>query len=281
MKPVIGLIGGIGSGKSRVAEAFAWRGGRVIDADRIGHAALRDPEIRRQIVEHWGAGLLDESGEIVRRRLGRIVFADDADRRALEAIVHPWIGRRVREEVAAAQADADSRFVLLDAAVMLEAGWNGVCDKLVFVDTPRSVRLERLARQRGWSENEVEARERAQLPLTEKAARADHVLENSGTMEDLERQVDDLLRAWVMTPSGEPPRQRGEGVTQCPAPPADAGGSPRLKGLSCRRRNPDRTPAELMSVSRFGRTRNSRYILLPRHVSIPRRPAPACDEGEV
>jgi dephospho-CoA kinase len=200
MKPVIGLLGGIGSGKSRVAEVFARHGARVIDADRVGHDALRDPEVRRRIVERWGAGLLDDKGEIVRRRLGQIVFADDNERRALEAIVHPWIGRRVREEVDAAQAQADSGFVLLDAAVMLEAGWNNACDKLVFVDAPRAVRLERVARQRGWTETEVQARERAQLPLTAKAARADHVLDNSGTLEDLERQVDDLLRIWGLGP---------------------------------------------------------------------------------
>jgi dephospho-CoA kinase len=198
MKPVVGLLGGIGSGKSRVAAAFARHGARVIDADRLGHDALHDADVRRRIVERWGAGLLDEKGEIVRRRLGQIVFADDAERRALEAIVHPWIGRRVLEEVAAAQADADARFVLLDAAIMLEAGWNGACDKLVFVDTPRPQRLERVAQQRGWSAAEVEARERAQLPLTEKAARADHVLDNSGTTEAMERQVADLLHDWGM-----------------------------------------------------------------------------------
>jgi dephospho-CoA kinase len=200
-KLVIGLLGGIGSGKSRVAEALARRGARVINADRIGHDALRDPEIRRQIVERWGGGLIDDSGEIVRPRLAQIVFADDAQRRALEAIVHPWIGQRLREVIAAAQAEPDSRFLVLDAAVMLEAGWNSACDKLVFVDTPRPLRLERAARQRRWTAAEVEARERAQLPLTAKAALADHVLDNSGTPDDLERQVDSLLDKWGITAS--------------------------------------------------------------------------------
>jgi dephospho-CoA kinase len=193
MKHVIGLLGGIGRGKSGVAEAFARRGAHVIDADKIGHAALRDPDVRRQVVERWGPGVLDESGEIVRRRVGKIVFAHDPERLALEKIVHPWIGHRIREEIAAAQMDDASRLILLDAAIMLEAGWNGACDKLVFVDVPRPTRLERIARQRGWTADDVEARERAQMPLTEKAAYADHVLDNSGTLEDLERQVDDLL----------------------------------------------------------------------------------------
>ena len=195
-KPVIGLLGGIGSGKSRVAETFARHGAFVIDADRLGHDALLDPDVRRRIVERWGAGLLDEQGKIVRRHLGRIVFADDAARRELEAIVHPWIGERVRETIERAQADAATRFIVLDAPIMLEAGWNGVCDRLVFVETPRPLRLERVARQRGWTQEEVETRERAQLPLDEKAARADHVLDNSGTPEDLERQVIALLHNW-------------------------------------------------------------------------------------
>ena len=195
-KPVIGLLGGIGSGKSRVAAAFARHGARVIDADRIGHDALRDPDVIRQIIERWGAGLLDEKGEIARRSLGQIVFADDAERRALEAIVHPWIGRQAHGEITAAKNDSEVKFILLDAAIMLEAGWKGVCDKLIFVDTPRSLRLERVARQRGWTAEDVATREQAQMPLSAKKAHADYVLDNSGTLEHLERQVTDLLHNW-------------------------------------------------------------------------------------
>src|SRR5207244_5171971 len=114
-----------------------------------------------------------------RRRLGAIVFADPAELRALEALVHPWIGRRIAEEVAAARADPAVRLVVLDAAVMMEAGWEGVCDRLVYVDAPCEVRLARLAGQRGWDEKEVAAREKAQLPLEEKARRAGHVVDNS------------------------------------------------------------------------------------------------------
>jgi len=195
-KPVIGLLGGIGSGKSQVAAALVRRGGRVINADELGHEALRQPDIVRQIVDHWGRDLLDEKGAVVRRRLGAIVFADERQRHRLEALVHPYIGRRIVEEIHKAEVGPEARFIVLDAAVMLEAGWSDVCDRLVFIDVPRAVRLDRLLRQRGWSAAELEAREKAQLPLTEKAACADHVLDNSASLERLQTQVDDLLRHW-------------------------------------------------------------------------------------
>jgi dephospho-CoA kinase len=192
-KLVLGLLGGIGSGKSAVAAAFARHGARVIDADKLGHDALRDPAVRRRIAERWGAGLLDENGAVVRSRLAEIVFASDEERKALETIVHPWIGNRIREEIASAQADPAVRFILLDAAIMLEAGWHAMCESLIFVDSPREERLERIARQRGWTPEQVAMRERAQMPLTAKAARADHVVNNSGSLEHLEHQVDSLL----------------------------------------------------------------------------------------
>ena len=195
-KLVVGLLGGIGSGKSQVAAAFARQGARVIAGDQLGQAALRDPAVRVRIVSRWGEKILDPSGEIDRRQLAAIVFADPGERRALEAITHPWIRQRIRAEWEEAQNDPRVSFIVLDAAVMLEAGWNEVCDHLLFIDAPRAVRLERIARHRGWSEKEVDAREQAQLPLTEKALRADHKLDNSTSLEHLNRQVNDLLHLW-------------------------------------------------------------------------------------
>jgi dephospho-CoA kinase len=200
-KPVFGLIGGIGSGKSQVAAAFAEQGAAIIAGDALAHEALRQPELRRRIVERWGRGLLNEQGEIERRRLAAIVFARPEARKELEALVHPWIQRRIREEVARAQTDPGVPLIVLDAAIMLEAGWSGVCDRLVFIEAPRALRLKRLAAQRGWTADEVELREKAQLPLTEKAAQADHVIENSATLDHLSHQVKHLLERWGLTPS--------------------------------------------------------------------------------
>jgi len=198
-KLVIGLIGGIGSGKSRVASAFAGRGGRVVSGDEAGHAALKAPRVRDRVVVEFGRGIVGPDGEIERKKLGAIVFSDGAALRRLEAIVFPWIGNRLREEIETAAQNPDVRFIVLDAAVMLEAGWNNVCDRLVYVHAPREARLERLARQRGWNEKEVEARERAQLSLTEKATRADAAVDNSGPPEQLTEQIDRLLREWGVT----------------------------------------------------------------------------------
>ncbi|PWT81708.1 MAG: dephospho-CoA kinase [Acidobacteria bacterium] len=196
MKAVLGLIGGIGSGKSLVADQLSQLGGRVISGDRAGHEALRQPNIREQVIQRWGPRILDDHGAIDRRKVGAIVFADLKERRALEAIVHPWIQERLRGEISAAQADPAAKFLVVDAAVMLEASWAQLCDRLIYVDAPDDVRRQRLTRQRGWSEKEVEARERAQLPLADKVRRADATVDNSGSPEHLAAQLGDLLTRW-------------------------------------------------------------------------------------
>src|SRR5262249_13141302 len=120
------------------------------------------------------------------------------ERKALEQLVFPWIERRIQEEVAKAKQCPQVRLVVLDAAIMLEAGWDDVCDYLIHVHAPREVRLKRLAEQGGWTEKEVLARENAQLSLTEKASRASAGVDNSSTQEHLAAQVEDLLKQWNM-----------------------------------------------------------------------------------
>jgi dephospho-CoA kinase len=206
---VIGLIGGIGSGKSQVARVFVEEtGGKIISGDALGHEALKQPEIRDAVARRWGASVLDADGEVNRRTLGGIVFAKKSELTALEALVHPWIKRHIGEEVEAYRRDASVALVVVDAAILLEAGWDDVCDALVFVDVPREVRLRRIAGQRGWTQEEVEARESAQLPLSEKAGRADVLLDNSGTVEDLRRQVRSLLDRWDIPRTGPNPQTR-------------------------------------------------------------------------
>jgi dephospho-CoA kinase len=195
-KPVIGLVGGIGSGKSQVARAFARRGGALVDADPIGHAALEQAEILQQVREAWAQRVLDAKGEVDRKKLGAIVFASPVERARLERLVHPWIGERIREQMARLQADPGVPFVVLDAAVMLEAGWNKVCDRLVYVHAPRVQRLARVAAQRGWNEQEFSQREHAQLPLTAKATLSDAAVDNTGPPDAIQEQVDRLVREW-------------------------------------------------------------------------------------
>jgi dephospho-CoA kinase len=200
-KPVIGLIGGMGSGKSLVAEEFARHGGKVISGDQLGHEGLRQPAIRDRLVGRWGSDVLTEDGDIDRHKVAAIVFNDQAELQALQSAVYPWIERRFREEVAAAEQEPAVKFIVLDAAVMLEAGWNNVCNWLVYVHAPRHLRLRRLAEQRGWGAKEVEAREAAQWPLTEKVTRADFAVDNAGSRSETARQVESLLRRLGLLPA--------------------------------------------------------------------------------
>jgi dephospho-CoA kinase len=195
-KPVVGLIGGIGAGKSTAAKCFAARGGQVIDADALGHEALRQPEVIESLVRRWGERIRRADGSLDRREIAKIVFADPAARNALEATVFPYIAGRTRELIAAAQANPGVAFVVLDAAVLLEAGWGELVDQLVFVDAPREVRVGRLASRSGWSEADLAAREAAQWPAEEKKLRADAVLVNDSGAAALQEQVDELLTRW-------------------------------------------------------------------------------------
>lgn len=200
-KPVVGLIGAIGAGKSTAAKCFAARGGRVIDADGLGHEALRQPDIAAALVKRWGPGVAREDGSLDRREIGRIVFADPNERSALEATVFPFITGRTRDEISLAQTNPGVRFVVLDAAVLLEAGWGELVDALVYVDASRDVRLERLAARSGWGAAELDAREAAQWPAEAKKARATAVLVNDLGPAELQEGVDRLLTRLGVVPT--------------------------------------------------------------------------------
>ena len=197
-KPIIGLVGAIGAGKSTAAAAFASRGGRIVDADRLGHDALEQPEIRRQVLDRWGhrGNLLKPDGRLDRRAIAGIVFTDLAERIALETMVFPFIGTLALEEIRVAQADPAAKFIVVDAAVMLEAGWDKTCDRLVYVDARREIRLARLLARSGWTDADLTAREAAQWPAEKKLKRADAVIVNDGTREGVQEQVDRLLKEW-------------------------------------------------------------------------------------
>jgi dephospho-CoA kinase len=202
VSPVVGLTGGIGGGKSAVASLLGGHGAVVIDADRVGHEVLKDPGVRDQIVERFGAGVLAKgvaepgrSPAIDRRALGAIVFADPQARHDLESIVHPRMRGRFVEIIGVELRSAvgAGRVVVLDAAILLEAGWDDLCDWIVFVDAPRDERFARVASQRGWSRETFDSREQAQWPCEEKRLRADLVITNDGGMDALSRDVE---RAW-------------------------------------------------------------------------------------
>ena len=198
-KPVLGLVGGIGAGKSTVADALARHGGRIVAGDPLGHEALEQPDILARVAEIWGErGILTPDGKVDRKKFGRIVFPSPVERSRLEHLVHPYIEQRIREEIDKASADPAVRFVVLDAAIMLEAGWDGVCDKLIYVDAPRPVRLERVQRQRHWTDQDLANREAVQMPPEKKKERADAVVDNGGRVEATVAQVDELVKCWKL-----------------------------------------------------------------------------------
>ena len=153
--PVIGVVGGIGSGKSSVARAVAALANvHVVDADHLGHDVLLDEGVKVALRRQFGDGIFDAAGAVNRSSLARCVFGDGESHRtarhALEQIVHPEIARRIATEIARAEA-AGHEAVLLDAAVLLEAGWRRLCDAVIFIDAPEDLRLKRVQQRSGWS----------------------------------------------------------------------------------------------------------------------------------
>jgi len=186
-KPVIGLAGGIGAGKSAVAGAFAQLGCLVVDSDALGREALTDPVIRHTLVGWWGQRILGSDGEVDRGKVAQIVFADPEQRQRLEGLTHPWIESKRKEQFAA--ADRSTVAFVIDAPLLFEAGIDDECDAIVFVDAPRAERVRRVRAHRGWSESELFRRESSQLSLDEKRKRADYVIENTGDLSALAEKV--------------------------------------------------------------------------------------------
>jgi dephospho-CoA kinase len=190
---LIGLTGNIASGKSSVADLFAERGARIIDADVLAReAVMKGSPALEAIVARWGTGILDADGNLDRAALRHRVFQDQSDLDALNAIVHPEVQRRRSQEVAAARARGD-KVVVCVIPLLFERHLADDFDTIVLVDAPRSIRLDRIVRDRGIDEAEAMKMIASQMPADLKRARADYVIENAGTRGDLESEVD---RVW-------------------------------------------------------------------------------------
>jgi dephospho-CoA kinase len=192
-QPIIGLIGAIGAGKSTAGRALAVRGATVIDCDRLGHVALDLPQVLPRLVSHWGAEILTPDGRVNRKKLGLKVFADPQERLALESIVFPVIAELTQAEIDAARQSPHSIAIILDAATLLEAGWADKCDRILYVDAPRNLRLTRLRERSGWDDAELARREAAQLPAEIKKRQAHAIIVNDGSEHELQAKID----AWL------------------------------------------------------------------------------------
>ena len=190
MGSVLGLLGGVGSGKSTVARLLGERGLVVLDADAEARSVLELPDIRSALANRFGPAVLAPDGQVDRAALAGRAFADPASTAALNALVHP----RVRERLLAGLAAAGDRPVVLDVPLLLESPLAERVTDWVFIEVPEGLREARVA-GRGWAPGERTRREARQAPLAEKRGRAGHVLENDGDLRHLERQVEALLKA--------------------------------------------------------------------------------------
>lgn len=194
----VGLTGNIASGKSTVARVWRSQGAEVVEADELARRAVEPgTEALAAIVGRWGPGMLDESGELDRAALREIVFRDPEERARLEQIVHPAVQRLRAEAFRAAEA-AGWRIVVADIPLLFEVGMEDEFDLVVLVDAPEDVRLERIVSARGLTADEARSMMDAQMPSERKRAHADVVIDNTGTMEELEARAarvwDELLR---------------------------------------------------------------------------------------
>src|SRR3954466_2221865 len=189
---LIGLTGNIASGKSEVARMLEERGATLIDADVLAREAV-GPETQalRDIVKRWGKDILHDDGSLDRGALRQIVFADQDELDALNRIVHPGVTRLRDREIARAKERGD-QIVICVIPLLFERNLVDEFDAIVLVDAPRPLRLERLVATRGVEETDAMNMIAAQMPAELKRARADYVIENNGSLDDLERDVDAL-----------------------------------------------------------------------------------------
>ena len=196
---VIGVLGGVASGKTMVARQLKELGAGLLEADRAGHEALKNEKIETAVRQRWGPQILGTDNRIDRARLARIVFAKSPDARQereyLEQLTHPEIRRLLRKQLGHL-ADDGCTVSVLDAPLLLEAGWDEFCNAFIMVDSPRQLRLAR-ALTRGWTEEDFAAREDVQKSLEVKRKHADVVVDNSGSPEQTKAQVERFWHSLV------------------------------------------------------------------------------------
>ena len=191
---ILGLVGRAGSGKSSVARALVARGAQLLDADRIGHEVTDgDPEVREALLAEYGPAAYLDDGTLNRRLVATMVFSSPAALASLNRLVHPRILSRLREGIAALAAEARPAVVVVDAALMLDWGFERECDAVIAVTAPEESRVARLVAARGWTEAETRRRLDAQKPDTYFTGAADDVIENAGSEAGLADAVDAVL----------------------------------------------------------------------------------------
>lgn len=192
---ILGLAGGIGSGKSTVAASFAELGCQVFDFDHRTAIVLQRPEIAETLVGWWGQGVRRADGSLDRSAIGAIVFKDKQQRERLQGLIHPLVWRTASQ--ARGGAPEGTPGIIFDAPLLYESGLDAECDEVVFVDTPEEARLIRVSESRGWSASELAQREASQDDLASKKGRCRFVIHNLGDKAGIGRQVGEVFAMMV------------------------------------------------------------------------------------
>jgi len=188
MRLVIGVTGNIGSGKTTVANIFKELGAKVIEADKIGHLLLEKEEVKKKLVSSFGKSILNKKNEVGREILRRIVFEKEEKLRKLNSILHPLIAEEIKRKI----ENIGERIIIVEAAVLLDAGWDSLVDKIIIVSAPYEVKLQRAQKNRGLNFTEIEKIIKSQLSEEKMIQKADFVIENKGGREELRHKIKNL-----------------------------------------------------------------------------------------
>ena len=192
-KPIIGILGGVGSGKSTVAAEFAKLGCKTIDADKIAHELLDAPVVKEKIVASFGETILDSAGKIDHKRLADIVFTNGDKLSSLNSIVHPPVLARAEQLIERYNRQPKVAAIVLDMPLLVEVGWAKRCDRLIFVDCKRQLRVNRAKKMGVFDENRFKIRENFQISLDNKVNITDNAINNNSDFSTLVRQVADIF----------------------------------------------------------------------------------------
>jgi dephospho-CoA kinase len=194
---VIGITGGIASGKSTIAKILGSLGASVISADKICHRLVNTKSMSQKIINRWGDHVQDKYGKIERHKLGKIVFADKKELAALNRIIHPEAIKQIKNRIAKLRNESTTVAIVLDAALLVESNLIDICDITLFVDTRKNTCKARVKNSRKWPSGEITKREKFQSSLREKREIADIVISNNQHQADTLKQVKDFWHQFI------------------------------------------------------------------------------------
>lgn len=196
-KKVLGITGGIGSGKSTIARMFKEFGATIIDADKICHELLDTPKIQKKIINIWPELANDESKKINRTKLGKIAFSSKNDIETLNKIIHPIVIKKIKQDIAELNKNQKDEIIIIDAALIEETNLSSLCDLVIFIETKKTIRSKRCQTDRNWNVTEISKREKFQIPTNTKKKRAKVVINNNMTKDCTRDQVHEFWQVFI------------------------------------------------------------------------------------